>query len=1037
MSTYPTGNRPMFCPEATRHGRLVLLFVTALLYVLLCTGIGPAHAQNYFQGPDSGRVSGGVPVSTEQFMGKGRPGGKVRVMPPHTLGEQDYLPDALNHFFAPPQVQPVLVVDPSARANPFTEVNQLAPGLYKSFNGLDMTNSIPPDPHMAVGPNHILVAVNTQFAIFDKSGNKLFQVSADSWFDNLAPNLNPFDPQIIYDRFSGRWVQVWVGGNLTTEAFYLISVSDDDNPFGNWCNYALPGNMNGSTPTANWNDFPKLGYDSLAIYITANMFRFAGGYDYPKLRIIAKDSLYNANCGPLGWVDFWNLRDPVNLQTSPTAIPVPNITYTSTDTSYMVGDSPFQTGTFVTLWKIIDPVGNPTLEAINLPVSARQAPPNANQLGGGTPLLETGGRRFRTAPVYRDGELWAVHSVAGGFNNAFSFIRYLRIQPASNKVLEEVVYGADGFWYFYPTLMLDRQKNVYVGFSRSSLNEYPGAWFTGRLASDPPGLAPSQLLQSGKGNYVVTFGGSRNRWGDYQGIDLDPVNEQVWLFQEYAAAPSNRWGTWIGDLTYKHIAFGQVLASDTGQPLSGVKIELLESGMKQVTDSTGTFQFGSPHDTVHVSFSVFAYRDTTIEVVLSPNPPDSLQIVLLPELRSTLSGQLSDSLTGLGVQAVLQFFAHGDPTGGPFVVDTTDSNGQFSVNTIIGTYDITIDPMSPYPYSQIQDVVLTTQPLNLDIKLNPADVLLVDDDRGQDYETFYIGALAALGKTYHHWDVSVDGVPTAADRNAYPNRLLIWFTGDSSSQPLTAEEQASLLDHLNAGGRMFLTGQDIAETADSSALLNALGVGFKTNTTITLVRGISGDPISSGLNFVITSAGGANNQTSTDALVIRDSTRSATIFHYGGGTTFPAGVRMADDSTQARAVFLGFGYEAINDAGKRKTLMDRVLTYLLQQIPVSINEPRPAISQKLELLQNYPNPFNPSTQIRFSLPVNQRVVLTIYNVNGQKVRTLVDGVQPAGLHQVRWDGTNQQGQPVASGIYLYELRTAAGERQVKKLILIR
>ncbi|RMG67248.1 MAG: hypothetical protein D6715_05235, partial [Calditrichaeota bacterium] len=668
--------------------------------LFLWLGSGSGYAQNYFQGPDSGSVSGGVPVSTEEFLGKGQPSGNPRVMPPHTQGEQDYLPDGLNQFWAPPQVQPIVVIDPSARASRFNEANQLAPGLYKSFTGLDMTNSIPPDPHIAVGPNHIIVAVNTQFAIYDKAGNRLAVFNADSWFNNLAPNLNPFDPQVIYDHFSGRWVQVWVGGDLTTEAFFLISVSDDDNPFGNWCNYALPGNQNGSTPTTNWNDFPKLGYDSLAIYLTANMFRFAGGYDYPKLRIIAKDDLYDSNCGPVGWVDFWNLRDPVNLQTSPTAIPVPNITYTPTDTSYMVGDSPFQTGTFVTLWKIIDPVGNPTLEAVNLPVSSRRAPPNANQLGGGSPLIETGGRRFRTAPVYRDGELWAVHSVAGGFNNAFSFIRYLRIQPSGNKVLEEVIYGSDGFWYFYPTLMLDRQKNVYVGFSRSSLNEYAGAWYTGRRASDPPGLAPSQVLQSGKGNYVVTFGGSRNRWGDYQGIALDPVNEQVWLLLEYAAAPFNRWGTWIGDLTYKHIAHGQVLASDTGLPLEGVKFELLESGMKRVTDSTGTFQFGSPEDTVHLSFSRFAYRDTTVEVVLSPNPPDSLQIALLPELRSTLSGQLTDSLTGQGIVAVLQFFAQGDPTGGPFAVDTTDSNGNFSVNTIIGTYDITIDPVSPYPYSE-------------------------------------------------------------------------------------------------------------------------------------------------------------------------------------------------------------------------------------------------------------------------------------------------------------------------------------------------
>jgi hypothetical protein len=89
-----------------------------------------------------------------------------------------------------------------------------------------------------------------------------------------------------------------------------------------------------------------------------------------------------------------------------------------------------------------------------------------------------------------------------------------------------------------------------------------------------------------------------------------------------------------------------------------------------------------------------------------------------------------------------------------------------------------------------------------------------------------------------------------------------------------------------------------------------------------------------------------------------------------------------------------------------------------------------------ELSQNYPNPFNPSTKISFALPEATEVSLKIYDVAGQLVQTLVNGVIEAGRHQVVWDGTNQNGMQVASGVYFYQLR--AGEfKQVRKMSLLR
>lgn len=76
------------------------------------------------------------------------------------------------------------------------------------------------------------------------------------------------------------------------------------------------------------------------------------------------------------------------------------------------------------------------------------------------------------------------------------------------------------------------------------------------------------------------------------------------------------------------------------------------------------------------------------------------------------------------------------------------------------------------------------------------------------------------------------------------------------------------------------------------------------------------------------------------------------------------------------------------------------------------------------LAQNYPNPFNPETEIRYGLPKNGNVTISIYNISGQLVARLYDGAQIAGSHSVKWNGLNSQGKRVSSGIYFYKLETA-------------
>lgn len=88
------------------------------------------------------------------------------------------------------------------------------------------------------------------------------------------------------------------------------------------------------------------------------------------------------------------------------------------------------------------------------------------------------------------------------------------------------------------------------------------------------------------------------------------------------------------------------------------------------------------------------------------------------------------------------------------------------------------------------------------------------------------------------------------------------------------------------------------------------------------------------------------------------------------------------------------------------------------------------------LLNNYPNPFNPETTIKYHLPEAAQVKLEVYNMVGQVVRTLVNNQQNAGRYVVQWDAANDNGQNLASGIYLYRIQ-AGDFHEVKKMLLLK
>jgi hypothetical protein len=150
---------------------------------------------------------------------------------------------------------------------------------------------------------------------------------------------------------------------------------------------------------------------------------------------------------------------------------------------------------------------------------------------------------------------------------------------------------------------------------------------------------------------------------------------------------------------------------------------------------------------------------------------------------------------------------------------------------------------------------------------------------------------------------------------------------------------------------------------------------------------------------------------------------------------------IASDKNKAVLEQVYWNYQYVKNGGSA-IHNPRYTTYLLQRslqalgVSTDVEPLAGLVPSTYELSQNYPNPFNPTTQIRFSLPRESDVKLVVFDIVGRVVTTLVDQKMSAGVHQVTWNGRDQDGQSVASGVYFYHIQ-AAGFSATKKMALIK
>ncbi len=216
--------------------------------------------------------------------------------------------------------------------------------------------------------------------------------------------------------------------------------------------------------------------------------------------------------------------------------------------------------------------------------------------------------------------------------------------------------------------------------------------------------------------------------------------------------------------------------------------------------------------------------------------------------------------------------------------------------------------------------------MSIEIFKNRSLILLVDDDEDADYETYYKRALDANGYGY----VEVDGPPSESELLSFD--CVIWITGRDFTTALTGEDQANLAAYLDAGGSLFLSGQDIGYNIHGTDFYrDYLQVEYvKDSTGVYVLEGVAGDPISEGMTIGISDGDGADSQY-WPSEILPITAYATEIFNYKNDGC--AAVRV--ETGTYKVVYFAFGFEAINSSSDRDEIMKRVISELTRRDEVA------------------------------------------------------------------------------------------------------
>ena len=399
-------------------------------------------------------------------------------------------------------------------------------GFDSGFLGIEYSGWTPPDPIIAAGPEHLVVMTNGAIAFFQKDGTKDFEDEIEDsygFWGEEGSTYFVFDPEVIYDPHANRFMAMACERSTDSKSFYLLAISDDSNPNGDWYKYRIDVTSLAGDDI----DSPNIAVDSEAVYLTADFF--TGGQKY-LVYIMEKEPLLEGFIG--------NTRSMLITGSQSYGIPV---TYGNPPAMYMIEHFEDSTNTNIRLHAITNPLGTPQRVTYDLTVPAYSPPEDPPQKGT-TTTPETFDSRFWSC-VWRDGSLWATHHQGASRVMARWYEIKTNDWPISGT--PEIYQSGDidpgpTIRTFFTAIAPDGYGNAAMCFARSSPDEYISIARCMRLADDPLGtMGPVVIVKESDGPYDAW------RWGDYSGVSCDPSdNLTFWMHGEWTPGGST-WNTWI------------------------------------------------------------------------------------------------------------------------------------------------------------------------------------------------------------------------------------------------------------------------------------------------------------------------------------------------------------------------------------------------------------------------------------------------------------------------------------------------------------
>ena len=399
----------------------------------------------------------------------------------------------------------------------------------EGFRFFSSTGWTPPDPHAAVGPEHVVGTVNGGIACYEKDGTFLWQenISGNNFWDAYS---FVFDPEAIYDPHSGRFMAMACERGDDNHSYFDFAISTDSTPTNStteWHKYRFDV----TSWTGNDIDSPNMAVTDDHIYLTADFF----GPDKYGILIIDKSSVLSGGTA--------STEHYLHNGTQSHGIPV---VHDAGVGMYMLEDAENWSSSSLKIYSIQNPDANPFLVSTTFPVDTYWDPISVRSQGTSASIT-TFESRFWSC-VERDGKIWATHHICPTAARTTLAVRWYEIDlngwPASGTppfVVQsgDILPNGTGYASFC-SISVNAFGQAAVNFTYSSTTEYLNMYRVMRNPTDTPGTMQAPVLQK---DSAASYSGSR--WGDYSSIAVDPADGRSFYSHGEYTPGSGSWSTWV------------------------------------------------------------------------------------------------------------------------------------------------------------------------------------------------------------------------------------------------------------------------------------------------------------------------------------------------------------------------------------------------------------------------------------------------------------------------------------------------------------